>query len=317
MSLSKNNASTKESNYHDSVLFNEVLKGLNIKSGGIYVDATLGRCGHTQGILNHLDSLGRVIGFDQDIDAIKYAEINFSDPRLELIHSNFSNLNDELNKINLIGKVDGVLMDLGISSPQIDNADRGFSFNKDGLLDMRMDQSQRLTATEWLKETSEKEIADTLYQYGEEKRSRIIASTIKEYQKNSEIKTTLELANLISTVVKPGKNKHPATRSFQAIRIAINDELIMLSEALNQTIDALDKGGRLAVISFHSIEDRIVKQFIQKHSRPKQIPKDLPIMMNDTQPCLLKDLGKVKPSNEEIKINRRSRSAILRIAEKC
>ena len=317
MSLSKNNASTKESNYHDSVLFNEVLKGLNIKSGGIYVDATLGRCGHTQGILNHLDSLGRVIGFDQDIDAIKYAEINFSDPRLELIHSNFSNLNDELNKINLIGKVDGVLMDLGISSPQIDNADRGFSFNKDGLLDMRMDQSQRLTATEWLKETSEKEIADTLYQYGEEKRSRIIASTIKEYQKNSEIKTTLELANLISTVVKPGKNKHPATRSFQAIRIAINDELIMLSEALNQTIDALDKGGRLTVISFHSIEDRIVKQFIQKHSRPKQIPKGLPIMMNDTQPCLLKDLGKVKPSNEEIKINRRSRSAILRIAEKC
>jgi len=317
MSLSKNNASTKESNYHDSVLFNEVLKGLNIKSGGIYVDATLGRCGHTQGILNHLDSLGSVIGFDQDIDAIKYAEINFSDPRLELIHSNFSNLNDELNKINLIGKVDGVLMDLGISSPQIDNADRGFSFNKDGLLDMRMDQSQRLTATEWLKETSEKEIADTLYQYGEEKRSRIIASTIKEYQKNSEIKTTLELANLISTVVKPGKNKHPATRSFQAIRIAINDELIMLSEALNQTIDALDKGGRLAVISFHSIEDRIVKQFIQKHSRPKQIPKGLPIMMNDTQPCLLKDLGKVKPTNEEIKINRRSRSAILRIAEKC
>ena len=317
MSLSKNNASTKESNYHDSVLFNEVLKGLNIKSGGIYVDATLGRCGHTQGILNHLDSLGSVIGFDQDIDAIKYAEINFSDPRLELIHSNFSNLNDELNKINLIGKVDGVLMDLGISSPQIDNADRGFSFNKDGLLDMRMDQSQRLTATEWLKETSEKEIADTLYQYGEEKRSRIIASTIKEYQKNSEIKTTLELANLISTVVKPGKNKHPATRSFQAIRIAINDELITLSEVLNQTIDALDKGGRLAVISFHSIEDRIVKQFIQKHSRPKQIPKGLPIMMNDTQPCLLKDLGKVKPSNEEIKINRRSRSAILRIAEKC
>ena len=317
MSLSKNNASTKESNYHDSVLFNEVLKGLNIKSGGIYVDATLGRCGHTQGILNHLDSLGSVIGFDQDIDAIKYAEINFSDPRLELIHSNFSNLNDELNKINLIGKVYGVLIDLGISSPQIYNADRGFSFNKDGLLDMRMDKSQRLTAIQWLKETSEKEIADTLYQYGEEKRSRIIASTIKEYQKNSEIKTTLELANLISTVVKPGKNKHPATRSFQAIRIAINDELIMLSEALNQTIDALDKGGRLAVISFHSIEDRIVKQFIQKHSRPKQIPKGLPIMMNDTQPCLLKDLGKVKPSNEEIKINRRSRSAILRIAEKC
>ena len=317
MPLSNNHASTKESNYHDSVLFNESLNGLNIKPDGIYVDATLGRCGHAQGILNHLNDSGRVIGFDQDIDAIQYAENNFSDSRLRLIHSNFSNLNDELNKIELIGKVDGVLMDLGISSPQIDNADRGFSFNKDGLLDMRMDQSQRITAAEWLKDTSEKEIADVLYQYGEEKRSRIIASTIKEYQKSNEIKTTLELANLISTVVKPGKNKHPATRSFQAIRIAINDELIMLSEALNQTIDALDKGGRLAVISFHSIEDRIVKQFIQKNSRPKQIPKGLPIMMNNTQPCLLKDLGKVKPSNEEIKMNRRSRSAILRIAEKC
>jgi len=317
MPLSNNHASTKESNYHDSVLFNESLNGLNIKPDGIYVDATLGRCGHAQGILNHLNDSGRVIGFDQDIDAIQYAENNFSDSRLRLIHSNFSNLNDELNKIELIGKVDGVLMDLGISSPQIDNADRGFSFNKDGLLDMRMDQSQRITAAEWLKDTSEKEIADALYQYGEEKRSRIIASVIKEYQKSNEIKTTLELANLISTVVKPGKNKHPATRSFQAIRIAINDELIMLSEALNQTIDALDKGGRLAVISFHSIEDRIVKQFIQKNSRPKQIPKGLPIMMNDTQPCLLKDLGKVKPSNEEIKMNRRSRSAILRIAEKC
>ena len=277
----------------------------------------MGRCGHAQGILNHLNDSGRVIGFDQDIDAIQYAENNFSDSRLRLIHSNFSNLNDELNKIELIGKVDGVLMDLGISSPQIDNANRGFSFNKDGLLDMRMDQSQRITAAEWLKDTSEKEIADVLYQYGEEKRSRIIASVIKKYQKSNEIKTTLELANLISTVVKPSKNKHPATRSFQAIRIAINDELIMLSEALNQTIDALDKGGRLAVISFHSIEDRIVKQFIQKNSRPKQIPKGLPIMMNNTQPCLLKDLGKVKPSNEEIKMNRRSRSAILRIAEKC
>ena len=317
MPLSNNHASTKESNYHDSVLFNESLNGLNIKPDGIYVDATLGRCGHAQGILNHLNDSGRVIGFDQDIDAIQYAENNFSDSRLRLIHSNFSNLNDELNKIELIGKVDGVLMDLGISSPQIDNADRGFSFNKDGLLDMRMDQSQRITAAEWLKDTSEKEIADVLYQYGEEKRSRIIASVIKEYQKSNEIKTTLELANLISTVVKPSKNKHPATRSFQAIRIAINDELIMLSEALNQTIDALDKGGRLAVISFHSIEDRIVKQFIQKNSRPKQIPKGLPIMINNTQPCLLNDLGKVKPSNEEIKMNRRSRSAILRIAEKC
>ena len=307
----------KKSNHHDSVLFNESLNGLNIKSNGIYIDATIGRCGHTRGILERLGKSGRVIGLDQDIDAIKYAKMNFADSRLSLIHSNFSKLNEQLEKLKLVGMVDGILMDLGISSPQIDNAERGFSFNKDGALDMRMDQSKKLTAAIWLKESSETEIANTLYQYGEEKRSRIIASTIKEYQKNKDIKSTLELAELIKTVVKPGKNKHPATRSFQAIRIAINDELKMLSEALNQTLDTLAKNGRLAVITFHSIEDRIVKQFVHKHSRPKQPPKGLPIISDELNQCALKDLGKVKPKNEEIKINRRSRSAILRVVEKC
>jgi 16S rRNA (cytosine1402-N4)-methyltransferase len=208
-------------------------------------------------------------------------------------------------------------MDLGISSPQIDNAERGFSFMKDGALDMRMDQTQAVTAASWLKDSKETEIANALYQYGEEKRSRIIASTIKEYQKNNDLNSTLELANLIATVVKPGKNKHPATRSFQAIRIAINDELKKLSEALDQTIDALSPKGRLVIITFHSIEDRIVKQFIRKYSRPKQLPKGLPIITNDESECLLKDLGKIKPSDEEVKVNRRSRSAILRLVEKC
>ena len=164
---------------------------------------------------------------------------------------------------------------------------------------------------------AEKEIADALYQFGEEKRSRIIASTIKEYQKNKNIDSTLELAELIKTVVKPGKNKHPATRSFQAIRIAINDELKMLSETLDQSINALKKNGRLAVITFHSIEDRIVKQFIHKHTRPKQLPKGLPIISNNIHHLPLKDLGKIKPSSDEVRINRRSRSAILRIVEKC
>jgi 16S rRNA (cytosine1402-N4)-methyltransferase len=208
-------------------------------------------------------------------------------------------------------------MDLGISSPQIDNAERGFSFMKDGALDMRMDQTQTVTAASWLRDSNETEIANALYQYGEEKRSRIIASTIKEYQKNNDLNSTLELANLIATVVKPGKNKHPATRSFQAIRIAINDELKKLSEALDQTIDALSPKGRLVIITFHSIEDRIVKQFIRKYSRPKQLPKGLPIITNDESECLLKDLGKIKPSDEEVKVNRRSRSAILRLVEKC
>ena len=306
-----------ESNHHESVLFNESIKGLNIKPNGVYVDATLGRCGHTKGILNNLGNSGKVIGLDQDMDAINYAQFNLPDPRLTPIHCNFSNLQDNLSQLNLLGKVDGILMDLGISSPQIDNAERGFSFMKDGALDMRMDQTQTVTAASWLRDSSETEIANALYQYGEEKRSRIIASTIKEYQKNNDLNSTLELANLISTVVRPGKKKHPATRSFQAIRIAINDELKKLSEALEQTIDALSPNGRLVVITFHSVEDRIVKQFIHKHSRPKQLPKGLPIITNDESECLLKDLGKIKPSDEEVKVNRRSRSAILRLVEKC
>ena len=307
----------KKSDHHDSVLFDEAISALSIKSNGIYIDATLGRGGHTQGILSNLKKSGKVIGFDQDIEAIKYAKKNIPDSRLSLIHSNFSNLNEQLDQLKLIGEIDGILMDLGISSPQIDNADRGFSFNKDGALDMRMDQSQKMTAAIWLRESSEKEIADALYQFGEEKRSRIIASTIKEYQKTKNLDSTLELADLIKSVVKPSKNKHPATRTFQAIRIAINDELKMLSQTLDQTINALKKDGRLVVITFHSIEDRIVKQFIHKHSRPKQLPKGLPIISNNSHHLSFKDLGKVKPSSEEIKINRRARSAILRIVEKC
>jgi len=305
------------SNHHDSVLFNESLEGLNINPNGVYVDATLGRGGHTKGLLDQLGNSGKVIAFDQDIEAINYANANLNDSRLTSVHSNFSKLEYELDNLNLLGKINGILMDLGISSPQIDNANRGFSFNKDGPLDMRMDQTQKLTAAIWLRECSEIEIANTLYNYGDEKRSRIIALTIKKYLQNNEINTTLDLANLISTVVKPGKNKHPATRSFQAIRIVINDELKKLSEALDQSIGALSTNGRLAIITFHSIEDRIVKQFIRKHSRPKEILKGLPIRTDDNSQCILKDLGKIKPSRQEILSNRRSRSAILRLVEKC
>ena len=305
------------SNHHDSVLFNESLEGLNINPNGVYVDATLGRGGHTKGLLDQLGNSGKVIAFDQDIEAINYAKANLNDSRLTSVHSNFSKLEYELDNLNLLGKINGILMDLGISSPQIDNANRGFSFNKDGPLDMRMDQTQKLTAAIWLRECSETEIANALYNYGDEKRSRIIALTIKKYLQNNEINTTLDLANLISTVVKPGKNKHPATRSFQAIRIVINDELKKLSEALDQSIGALSTNGRLAIITFHSIEDRIVKQFIRKHSRPKELLKGLPIRTDDNSQCILKDLGKIKPSRQEILSNRRSRSAILRLVEKC
>ena len=217
-------------------MFSESIEGLNIRSDGIYVDATFGRGGHTKGMLDCLGESGRVIAFDQDIDAVDYAKSNFKDSRLSLLHANFSKLVDELDSLNLVGKIDGILMDLGISSPQLDNADRGFSFNSDGPLDMRMNQTQGLTAEEWLKQTSEGEIADALYLYGEEKRSRIIAAKIKKYQQNKDINSTTELATLIATVVRPGKNKHPATRSFQAIRIVINDELKQLTSALEQSI---------------------------------------------------------------------------------
>ena len=298
-------------------MFSESIDGLDIRPSGIYVDATFGRGGHTQGILDQLGDSGQLIAFDRDMDAVEFAKSNFNDPRLIVIHSSFSKLKNELERLDLIGKIDGILMDLGVSSPQLDQAERGFSFNKDGALDMRMDQTQPLTAAQWLNETSEVEIADALYLYGEEKRSRIIAATIKKYQKNNEIKTTLDLANLISSVVKTRKNKHPATRSFQAIRIVVNDELKQLSEALEQTIKALAINGRLSVITFHSIEDRIVKQFIRKYSRPKEVPKGLPIRTNEVNQCVLKDLGKKKPSEQEIMTNRRSRSAILRLAQKC
>jgi len=304
-------------NHHNSVMFSESIDGLDIHPKGVYVDATFGRGGHTQGILDQLGESGQVIAFDQDIDAIEFAKSNFNDPRLIVIHSSFSRLNKELERLDLIGKIDGILMDLGVSSPQLDQAERGFSFYKDGALDMRMDQTQALTAAQWLKESTESEIADALYLYGEEKRSRVIAATIKKYQKNNEIKTTLDLANLITSVVRSGKNKHPATRSFQAIRIVINDELKQLSEALEQTINVLAINGRLSVITFHSIEDRIVKQFIRKYSRPQEAPKGLPIRTNEENQCALKDLGKVKPTEQEIMTNRRSRSAILRLAQKC
>jgi 16S rRNA (cytosine1402-N4)-methyltransferase len=298
-------------------MFSESIEGLGIKPNGIYIDATFGRGGHSKGILDLLGSEGRVIGLDQDLDAVNYAKSNFDDARLTMCHTRFDQLQSVLKEMGLYGQIDGILMDLGVSSPQLDNAERGFSFNKDGALDMRMNQTQKLTASKWLKETSEKDIADALYQFGEEKKSWRIAAAIKKFQENKDIETTLELANIIASVVRSHKNKHPATRSFQAIRIVINEELQQLSSTLEQSIGALKQGGRLSVISFHSIEDRIVKQFIRKHSQAKALPKGLPIMAETANDLPLKNMGKKKPSAEEIKTNKRSRSAILRLAEKC
>jgi 16S rRNA (cytosine1402-N4)-methyltransferase len=297
-------------------MFTESIDALNIKTGGVYIDATFGRGGHTQGILDKLDKSGSVIAFDQDIHAVEFAKENFNDDRLTIIHSAFTHMGEILSEKNLSGKIDGILMDLGVSSPQLDNADRGFSFNTDGPLDMRMDQTSGISAAQWLENADAVEIANVIYEFGEERKSRHIASAIKRVQQDQAITTTLQLANIIADVVKSHKNKHPATRSFQAIRIFINQELKQLAETLGQSIDLLAPEGRLSIISFHSIEDRIVKQFIQKHSKQKQLPKGLPIMNSDIQQTLFKDLGKQFASKVEVKNNKRSRSAILRIAQR-
>jgi 16S rRNA (cytosine1402-N4)-methyltransferase len=297
-------------------MFTESIDALNIKTGGVYIDATFGRGGHTQGILDKLDRSGSVIAFDQDIHAVEFAKENFNDDRLTIIHSAFTHMGEILSEKNLSGKIDGILMDLGVSSPQLDNADRGFSFNTDGPLDMRMDQTSGISAAQWLENADAVEIANVIYEFGEERKSRHIASAIKRIQQDQAITTTLQLANIIADVVKSHKNKHPATRSFQAIRIFINQELKQLAETLEQSIDLLSPEGRLSIISFHSIEDRIVKQFIQKHSKQKQLPKGLPVMNSDIQQTLFKDLGKQFASKAEVKNNKRSRSAILRIAQR-
>ncbi len=297
-------------------MFDESINGLAIKNNGLYIDATFGRGGHTQGILDQLGNDGKVIAFDQDITAIDYAQQHFNDARLEVIHSPFSDMRTILSKKNQLGKINGILMDLGVSSPQLDNAERGFSFNADGPLDMRMNQTTGISASEWLATTNETEIANVIYQFGEERRSRHIASAIKRFQAETPLETTLQLANIVASVVKTKKNKHPATRTFQAIRIFINQELKQLSDTLEQTLDILAPKGRLSIITFHSIEDRIVKQFIQKKSKQRQLPKGLPIMNNETEKMPLKDLGKSFASTKEIDNSRRSRSAILRIAEK-
>lgn len=304
------------SNQHTCVMFDESIAGLNIKNNGIYIDATLGRGGHTLGILSQLGDLGKVLAFDQDLDAIEYAQANLIDPRLSLIHRAFSDITPILNERGLMGEINGILLDLGVSSPQLDNPQRGFSFNADGLLDMRMNQTRGINAAQWIAHANETEIADVLYQFGEEKKSRQIANAIKKYQQKQPINTTLQLANIVAGVVKTNKHKHPATRTFQAIRIFINQEFEQLSQILEQSLQFLAPEARLCVISFHSIEDRIVKRFMQKYSQPKQLPKGLPIINKNIKKMPLKSLGKQFADPAEVRANKRSRSAILRIAQK-
>ena len=303
---------------HRPVLLNEVLQGLNIRTDGCYFDCTFGRGGHCRSILERLDEKGHLFAIDKDPDAIRSVSDDLSsDKRFRLIQGSFTMLSKIVEKNNLQHGIHGILFDLGVSSPQLDNPERGFSFRQDSYLDMRMDNSAGLTAAEWIMTADEPEIARVLSQYGEERFSKKIARAIVTTRSMQKISTTRQLADLITaTIPFREKNKHPATRTFQAIRIFINRELEELGQALNQTIDILAEGGRLVVISFHSLEDRIVKRFMRNQSRGDIYPLEIPVPELLNKPKL-KVIGKaIYPDQNEINCNARARSAVLRIAER-
>lgn len=302
---------------HKSVLLEEAINGLNIKDGLIYVDCTLGYAGHSGKILEK-NKKGWLYAFDQDEEAILFSNKKLSSigSNFEIIHSNFVNLKSELNKRG-INKVDGILFDLGVSSPQLDNKERGFSYHKDALLDMRMDKDNPLSAYEVVNNYKESDLITIFYRYGEEKYSKSIARKIVEYRKNKKIETTLELVEIIKSGVpeKYKRETHPAKRCFQAIRIEVNKELEVFESALKDAIDLLNKNGRICVITFHSLEDKICKEIFKKNSEVNKVFKGLPDIPYEYMPKL-KLIGKYTPTNEELDDNNRSRSATLRIAEK-
>lgn len=305
---------------HLPVMYAEVLQQLAIKQDGIYLDCTFGRGGHSQGILNLLGPCGQLLAVDRDSDAINsdYAQVMLTDQRFKLKHSCFSELESIVKNASLAGKIDGILLDLGVSSPQLDNPERGFSFLRDGPLDMRMDGNAGVSAEQWLASVDEKDLVKVLFDYGEERFARRIARAIVVKRAQSPIKTTRQLTELIEDAVPVReKHKHPATRTFQAIRIEINRELDELKAVLQQSARVLRQGGRLVVISFHSLEDRIVKRFIRNESGAKYNPGRLPIKEVDIAKGVLKARGKaLKAGKQEISQNPRARSAIMRVAER-
>lgn len=304
-------------NIHQPVLLEAAIQGLNILHDGIYIDATFGRGGHAQAILQRLGPDGRLFALDKDWEAVAYGHENFAeDPRFQMVHGSFRQLAECCVRWDVVGRVSGILLDLGVSSPQLDRPERGFSFNQVGPLDMRMDRQQTLTAESFINEASEQQLADVFFEYGEERFSKRIARAIVNARKIEQIDTTLKLAEIVKTAhPKWEKHKHPATRVFQAIRIYVNQELNDLKDCLTQCHDVLAMGGRLVVISFHSLEDRIVKQFLQQ-SDQSRLPKGIPIRGVLAQ-SPFKRIGKAaRPEQEEIQKNTRARSAILRIGEK-
>lgn len=304
---------------HYSVLLQESIDALAINPDGVYLDGTFGRGGHSQHILNALSAKGRLIALDRDPQAIAAAARFADDPRFSIHHVAFSQLLEVAEQLNLIGKIDGILLDLGVSSPQLDDAQRGFSFMREGPLDMRMDTTKGMSAAQWLASADEQDITQVIKELGEEKFGKRIAHGIVNARAIAPIQTTTQLATIIDQAVPvKDKFKHPATRSFQAIRMYINSELDEIRSALKLALSALAPGGRLAVISFHSLEDRLVKRFVREQSKGLDVPHGLPILQSEIDAAkAMKLIGKaIMPSPSELKQNVRSRSAVLRVAEK-
>ena len=306
---------------HTTVLLKETVDGLNINPDGIYVDCTLGGAGHSEYLVKQLSPQGRLICFDQDTIAIENAKIRLAGylDRVTFVHSNFRYLKDELYKLN-IDKVDGILYDLGVSSPQLDTPERGFSYHHDAPLDMRMDQTAELTAFHVVNEWSYEDLVRIFFRYGEEKFSKQVARKIEEARKKAPVETTGQLVELIKDGIPAAarrKGGHPAKRIFQAIRIAVNDELGAAEDSLVDAIDLLKIGGRISVITFHSLEDRLCKTLFKEASSLPDLPPGLPIIPDNMKPTLKLITRKpILPSDEELEANNRSRSAKLRIAEK-
>jgi len=303
---------------HRPVLLNEVLDGLSIQPQGKYVDGTFGRGGHADEILKRLDSQGRLMVLDKDPSAVEVARQKYGgDSRVIIVRDTFANLKQIASEMGWFGKVNGVLLDLGVSSPQLDDSQRGFSFRRDGALDMRMDPEKGKSAAEWLATVSEKELTTVLRDYGEERYAKRIARAIVKARESQKIDSTRQLASIIAQAnPKWEQGKDPATRSFQAIRIYVNSELDELQKFLSQVVGMLAKHGRLAIISFHSLEDRMVKLFIREEVKGDQYPAGLPVKAEQLNPSL-RAIGKaIKPSKLEVSKNPRSRSSVLRIAEK-
>ncbi len=303
---------------HISVLAVEAIEALNIMHNGFYIDATFGRGGHSGQILERLGNEGRLLAFDCDDQAVEHARVRYADdPRFTIIKSNYSEMPTAAASHISNRSVDGVLFDLGVSSPQLDQSVRGFSFDKSGPLDMRMDQSVGQPVSEWLPTVSVDELASIFREYGDERYARRIARRVVEAVQEKPVTDTVELAEIIKAAhPRWEKHKHPATRCFQALRIFINRELDHLKMALENCIDILRPGGRIVVISFHSLEDRIVKRFFRGPDKNAGVPRGLPVADNDTPWVLKKIGGAIRPSEEEVAANPRSRSSVMRIAER-